>query len=96
MGVVTLAGRSYPQRRAALGFEALGGSGEGASGGVAPLASAAFARTLIGERSRQARLMLAQRLESAVLTDQLAGQDGAPLVAGAPAGRGEPGGRRVV
>ena len=82
--VDALAGRSYPQRRAGLGFEALGGSGEGASGGVAPLASAAFARALIGERSRQARLMLAQRLESAVLTDQLAGQDGAPLVAGAP------------
>ena len=39
---------------------------------------------------------LSRSKSPAVLTDQLAGQDGAPLVAGAPAGRGGPGGRRVV
>jgi len=79
-----LACRPYPQRRAALGFEALGSSGEGESGPVAPLASVPFVRALVGERSRQARLLLAQRLESVVLSEQLAGHDGAPLVAGPP------------
>ena len=34
--VDALARRSYPQRRAELGLEALGGSGAGESGGVAP------------------------------------------------------------
>lgn len=81
--VDALAERSCPQRRAALGFEVFSGSGTGESGG-APLASAAFVRALIGERSRQARLLLAQRLESVVLSEQLAGHDGAPLIAGAP------------
>jgi hypothetical protein len=82
--VDALAGRPYSQRRAALGLEAFGGSGTGESGGAAPLASAAFARALTGERSRQARLLLAQRLESVVLTEQLSGHDGTPLIAGAP------------
>ncbi len=82
--VDALACRPYPQRRAAPGFEALDGSDEAESGGVAPLASVAFVRALVGERSRQARLLLAQRLESVVLSEQLDGHDGAPLVAGAP------------
>jgi hypothetical protein len=51
---------------------------------MAPLASAAFARALVGERSRQARLLLAQRLESVVRSERLVGHDGPPLVAGAP------------
>jgi hypothetical protein len=82
--VDALAGRPYPQRRAALGLAASGGSDARESGGVSPLASAAFVRALTGERSRQARLLLAQRLESVVLREQLAGHDGAPLVAEAP------------
>lgn len=82
--VDALAGRPCPQRRAALGLESSGGSGAGESGGVAPLASAAFVRALTGERSRQARLLLAQRLESVVLRERLAGHDGTQLVAEAP------------
>jgi hypothetical protein len=82
--VDAMAGRPYPQRRAALGLAAVGGSGAEEGGGVAPLASAAFVRALTGERSRQARLLLAQRLESVVLSEQRAGHDGAPLVPGAP------------
>lgn len=82
--VDALAGRPYPQRLAALGLAASGGSGAGESGGVVPLASAAFVRALTGERSRQARLLLAQRLESVVRREQLAGHDGAPLVAEGP------------
>jgi hypothetical protein len=84
--VDALAGRPYPQRRAALGLAASGGSDARESGGVSPLASAAFVRALTGERSRQARLLLAQRLESVVLREQLAGHDGTPLVAEAPQG----------
>jgi len=76
--------RPHLQRRAALGFEALDGSGETESGGMAPLASVAFVRALIGERSRQARLLLCQRLESVVLSERLDGHDGPPLVAMAP------------
>ena len=82
--VDALAGRPYPQRRPELGGPASGGSDAGESGGVAPLASAAFVGALTGERSRQARLLLAQRLESVVLREQLAGHDGTPLVAEAP------------
>ena len=76
--------RPYPQRRAALGFDSLDGTGEVESGRVAPIVSAGFVRALIGERSRQARLLLAQRLESVVLSEQLDEHDGAPLVAGPP------------
>ena len=47
---------------AALGLEALDDFAGPDSGGAAPLASAAFFRALIGERSRQARLLLRQRL----------------------------------
>jgi hypothetical protein len=54
--------RPYPQRRAALGLEALDDFTGPDSGGAAPLASAAFFRALIGERSRQAHLLLRQRL----------------------------------
>ena len=82
--VDALAGRPYPQRRAALGLAASGGPDARESGRVSPLASAAFVRALTGERSRQARLLLAQRLESVVLREHLAGHDGAPLVAEAP------------
>ena len=82
--VDALACRPYQQWRGALGLAAFGGSGAGESGGVAPLASAAFARALVGERSRQARLLLAQRLESVVRSERLAGHDGPPLVAVAP------------
>src|SRR6266571_5578440 len=53
--------RPYPQRRAALGLEALDDFAGPDSGGAAPLASAAFFRALIGERSRQAHLLLRQR-----------------------------------
>ena len=84
--VDALAGRPYPQRRPGLGLAALGGSGADEGDRAAPLASAAFARALVGERSRQARLLLAQRLESVVLGEQLAGHDGPPLVPGAPEG----------
>ena len=82
--VDAFARRPYPQRRAALGFEAPDGTGEVDSGRVAPIASAGFVRALVGERSRQARLLLAQRLESVALSEQLDGHDGAPLVAGPP------------
>ena len=82
--VDAFARRPYPQRRAALGFEVPDGTGEVDSGRVAPIASAGFVRALVGERSRQARLLLAQRLESVALSEQLDGHDGAPLVAGPP------------
>ena len=58
-------------------------SDAGEIGGVVPLASAAFVRALIGERSRQARLLLAHRLESVVLRERWPGTT-VPLVAGAP------------
>ncbi len=70
--VDAFARRPYPERRAVLGFEALDGSGEVESGWLAPLASVAFVRALVGERSRQARLLLAQRLES-VMDQDVAG-----------------------
>ena len=76
--------RPYPQRRSALGLEALGDFAGPDSGGAAPLASAGFFRALIGERSRRARLLLRQRLEHVVLSEELHGHDGPPLVAGAP------------
>ena len=76
--VDAMAGRPYPQRCPALGLAAADASG------VVPLASAAFVRALIGERSRQARLLLARRLESVVLRERLVGHDSVPLVAGAP------------
>jgi hypothetical protein len=79
-----LAARPYPQRRTVLGLAALGRPGVEEGGAVCPLASAAFARALIGERSRQARLLLAQRLESVALREDLAGHDDAPLVSGIP------------
>ena len=76
--------RPYPQRRAALGLEALDDFTGPDSGGAAPLASAAFFRALIGERSRQAHLLLRQRLEYVVLSEELHRHDGPPLVAGVP------------
>ena len=76
--------RPYPQRRAALGLEALDDFTGPDSGGAAPLASTAFFRALIGERSRQAHLLLRQRLEYVVLSEELHRHDGPPLVAGAP------------
>ena len=76
--------RPYPQRRAALGLEALDDFTGPDSGGAAPLASAAFFRALIGERSRQAHLLLRQRLEYVVLSEELHKHDGPPLVAGVP------------
>ena len=76
--------RPYPQRRAALGLEALDDFTGPDSGGAAPLALAAFFRALIGERSRQAHLLLRQRLEYVVLSEELHRHDGPPLVAGVP------------
>jgi hypothetical protein len=75
--------RPYPQRRSALGLEALHGFAGPDSGGAAPLASAGFFLALIGERSRQARLLLRLRLES-VLSEEVHRHDGPPLVAGVP------------
>ena len=82
--VDALAARPYRQWRTVLGLDALGGSGTEEGGAVGPLASAAFAQALIGERSRQARLLLVQQLESVVLREELAGHDGPPLVSGTP------------
>ena len=76
--------RPYPQRRSALGLEALDDFAGLDSGGAAPLASAAFFRALIGQRSRQARLLLRQRLAYVVLSEELHRHDGPPLVAGVP------------
>ena len=76
--------RPHPQRRSALGLEALGDFAGPDSGGAAPLASAGFFGALIGERSRRARLLLRQRLEHVVLREELHGHDGPPLVARAP------------
>jgi hypothetical protein len=82
--VNAFARRPYSQRCAALGLEALDGVAGPDGGGAAPLAVAAFFRALIGERSRQACLLLRQRLESVVLSEELHGHDGPPLVAGVP------------
>ncbi len=49
-----------------------------------PLAWAAFVRSLIGERSRQARLLLRQRLEVVARTEQLSNVDQRPLIVGVP------------
>jgi len=76
--------RPYPQRRSALGLEALDDFAGPDSGGAAPLASAAFFRALIGERSRQARRLLRQRLEFVVLSEELHRDNDPPLVTGAP------------
>jgi hypothetical protein len=82
--VDAFARRPYPQRCVALGLEALDGVAGPDGGGAAPLAVAAFFRALIGERSRQACLLLRQRLESVVLSEELHGHDGPPLIAGGP------------
>lgn len=74
--------RPYAERQAALGFTA-----DAAAGG--PLAEAGWLQALAGERSRQARLLLARRLQSVALGEQVRPQPGrSPLIPGAP--QGEP------
>ncbi|MGW7328404.1 hypothetical protein ACWGIU_07285 [Streptomyces sp. NPDC054840] len=71
--------RPHAERHAALGFAASSPNG--------PLAEAAYAEALCAERSRQARPLLAARLEAVALAEQARPRPGEGLlVADAPAG----------
>lgn len=72
------------ERWAALAVEAPDGFAGPGSTAEPPLAWGAFTRALIGERSRQARLLLRQRLELVAVSERMGGVDGQPLIAGVP------------
>lgn len=73
------AARPHAERHAALGFASSSPNG--------PLAEAAYAQALCAERSRQARPLLATRLEAVALAQQVRPRPGeGRLVADAPAG----------
>ena len=71
-------------RWACLGLDAPGDYASPDSAADPPLAWAAFVRSLIGERSRQARLLLRQRLEVVARSEQLSNVDQRPLFVGVP------------
>ncbi|WP_406737795.1 hypothetical protein OG365_11170 [Streptomyces sp. NBC_00853] len=74
------AARPYTERNAALGFASSSSTG--------PLAEAAYAEALCAERSRQARPLLAARLEAVALAEQVRPRPGEGLlVADAPVGK---------
>ncbi|MBV9026832.1 MAG: hypothetical protein JO362_24230 [Streptomycetaceae bacterium] len=76
--------RPYAQRQAALGFEAA----RAAAG--SPLAEPAWLRALTGERTRQARSLLARRLQNVALGEQVRPDpDQPPLIPEAPQDQGE-------
>ncbi|MBW5484057.1 hypothetical protein [Streptomyces bambusae] len=73
------AARPHAERRAAFAFAA--------SSAEEPLGEAAYAEALCAERSGQARLLLAGRLEAAAVAERVRPRPGeGPLVADAPAG----------
>jgi hypothetical protein len=76
--------RPYAQRQAALGFEAA------CAAAGSPLAEPAWLRALTGERSRQARSLLARRLQNVALGEQVRPEPGQPpLIPDAPQDQGE-------
>lgn len=71
--------RPYTERHTARGFALPWGDG--------PLGEAAYVEALCAERSRQARLLLAGRLEVVVMAERVRPQPGeSPLIRDAPAG----------
>ncbi|MFE3761230.1 hypothetical protein ACFXPI_05625 [Streptomyces sp. NPDC059104] len=77
--------RPYAERRSVLGFATPAGD--------EPLGQAAYAEVLCAERSSQARLLLAGRVETVALAERVRPQPGeSPLIRDAPTG--EPDGER--
>ncbi|MEY2231365.1 hypothetical protein [Streptomyces sp. BF23-19] len=75
--------RPHPERHAALGF-----ASSASSSPNGPLAEAAYVEALCAERSRQARPLLAARLEAVALAQQVRPRPGEGLlVADAPVGK---------